>query len=462
MAVGSMMLHLAACGGMADTAGNASQGTDGGEAQESGETAGEAGTAKNGGMAENGRNAAATDGIVGEWVMVYTIEHSEYEDNEPYEYVTMCGDYYAPESELRIRRDGEKLVADYKYSYDMGADRFYGNELVYRAQPAYEDCENSEWSYAFSMPFEDDEEKIITLTDADTLVRYEVYETDKEELGEDYYYYKNETKSVYLRKDSPRLENPEELRYFKTVTVSNAEDLMKNIDNNTKILLEAGTYDLSGVSFDKLDNPYVSQEYDEYHITASNLCIEAKPGAEVLICVADPYVPVLAFEYSNNVTLRGVTVGHDVEHGYCSGSVLYYSGVGGVTIDDCKLYGSGTYGVEASNCSFMNVSDSEIYDCTYGLVSFSSVSDVLFKNCDMHDSEDMAMFSMGSVYGVVFEDCKIHDNVTDTSFAGIFVQLGDEYGDVTFRNCEFTNNRYAQFSDYSVLLDKCTVNDIVG
>ena len=453
---GIMVLQFAACGVAGESVGNVSQGAEESAVQESGETA-----EKTVGTSENDGAPANTDGIVGEWVMVYEIHRSVYEEEEPYEYVTMCDDYYAPESELRIRKDGEKLVADYKNTYEMGVDRFYGNELIYRAEPAYEGCENSDWSYALSMPFDDDEEKIITLTDADTLVRYEAYETDPEEMSEDYYYYRNETRSVYLRKDSPRLENPEKLRYFKTVTVSNAQDLLKNIANNTKIILEAGTYDFTDISFEELDNPYVNMEYGEYHITASNQCLEAKDGAEVLICVADPCIPVLAFEYSNNVTLRGLTVGHDVEPGYCSGSVLDYSGVGGITIENCKLYGSGTYGVRANSCSFMNVTDTEIYECTYGLVSLSNINDALFKNCEMRDSEDMAMFDLWSVYGVVFEDCKIHDNVSSQNSEGIFVRLGDEYGDVTFRNCDFSNNSYTKFSDYSVTLEKCSVNDNV-
>ncbi|MBP3206080.1 MAG: right-handed parallel beta-helix repeat-containing protein [Lachnospiraceae bacterium] len=457
----TMSLQFAGCGTVQNTGSGQAADVDKETAQTNESTDQSASSADSTGHSDD-VTAIQTDSLVGDWVMVYTIYHSEYEDEEPYEYVTMKGDEYAPESEMKIRKDGDKLLADYKYSFEMGgSDRFYGNELVYRAEQAYEGCENDQWCYAFSMPFADDEEKLITLTDPDTLVRYEYYENDPEEMGEDYYEYKYHTKSVYLRSDSPKLENMEDLRYFKTVTVSDVKQLLNSIDNNTKILLEAGTYNLSDVQEPDISNPYLTWEYGAMSVTASNVCLEAKDGAEVLICVNDPYAPVLSFDYSTNVTLRGVTVGHNVEPGYCSGSVLNYSGVSGATIEDCKLYGCGTYGIEAENCSVVNVRGTEIYECTYGLVSLSNVGTALFQNCEMRDSGDLAMFSIWGSYDIAFDNCKIHDNVTSSDYGTAFISLEDEYSDVTFRNCEFTNNTYKQLTNGTVSFEKCTISDNV-
>ncbi|MBQ8117495.1 MAG: right-handed parallel beta-helix repeat-containing protein [Lachnospiraceae bacterium] len=457
----TMSLQFAGCGTVQNNGSGQDAGADKENAQANETMEQPAASAESAGSGGDS-SSIKTDSLVGDWVMVYTIYHSEYEDEEPYEYVTMKDDEYAPEAEMKIRKDGDKLLADYKYTYEMGGcDRFYGNELVYRAEQAYDGCENDQWSYAFSMPFADDEEKIITLTDPDTLVQYEYYENDPEEMGEDYYEYKCHTKYVYLRADSPKLENMEDLRYFKTVTVSDAKQLLNSIDNNTKIVLEAGTYNLSDVREEDISNPYLVWEYGEMSVTASNVCFEAKDGAEVLICVNDPYVPVLSFDYSTNVTLRGVTVGHNVEKGHCTGSVLNYLGVSGATIEDCKLYGCGTYGIEAENCSLMNVRGTEIYECTYGLVSLANVTNALFQNCDMRDSSELSMFSMWSSYDIVFDNCKIHDNVTSTNYETSFIHLEDEYSDVTFQNCEFTNNTYKQLTNGTVSFEKCTISDNV-
>ncbi|MBR6897007.1 MAG: hypothetical protein IKN24_02440, partial [Lachnospiraceae bacterium] len=131
----------------------------------------------------------------------------------------------------------------------------------------------------------------------------------------------------------------EGLRYFDTVNVSNTTDLLNNLKNNTKIVLEPGTYDFSTVDMSRITNPAIVESYGEVDIQSiSNVGIEAKDGADVLLCVDDAYSPVINFTYCSNITLRGVTVGHNVEPGYCSGSVVHINSGSGITIDKCKLF----------------------------------------------------------------------------------------------------------------------------
>ena len=92
----------------------------------------------------------------------------------------------------------------------------------------------------------------------------------------------------------------------------------------------------------------------------------------------------------------------------------------------------------------------------------TGTGDTLFQNCELRDSGDLAMFSIDGSYGLVFEDCRIHDNTSASLYGGVFVELANEYDSVTFRNCEFTNNTYRQFSNYSVNLEQCTIKDNVG
>ena len=128
LVMSGMLLQLAACGGQAGSDG-ASVGPTGDvqTVQESTETAAA------GAQAPADSDARLrTEEMIGEWQMVYSISHSEYEDGEPYTSVTMCEDPYSPSSELKIHQDGDKLIADYRYTYEMGSDRFYGNELLYR------------------------------------------------------------------------------------------------------------------------------------------------------------------------------------------------------------------------------------------------------------------------------------------------------------------------------------------
>lgn len=397
----------------------------------------------------------------GEWKLAYTIYHSHYEDEEDYESVTMSSDPYTMQSDLKIHKEGEKYVADYRTygdEYMGGTDRMYGNELILRNEPAYEGCENDEWSVVFKKVFDDDEEIVLALIDDDTLIRYDEYVSDDPEWK-----YKSTTVYTYLKKDSPKFDNIEDLRYFDTVTVSDTVGLLDAIKNNTKIILKAGKYDLSNVAEEAIKNENITFDYDGVHVSyISNVCLEAEEGAEVLISTTKVTAPVLNFQGGGNITLRNLTVGHDVEPGMCSGSVVRCEYFSGLNIEKCKLYGSGTYGVEAQGCSYVNVIDTDIYECTYGLVDLTNSSTVTVRNCELRDSSGFAMFELSGCYDILFEDCKIHDN-DSTAFEysdGRFIVTG-EYGNVTFRNCEFKNNRYKEFSDRAdgVTLDKCTIDN---
>ena len=182
----------------------------------------------------------------------------------------------------------------------------------------------------------------------------------------------------------------------------------------------------------------------------SYLCLEAKDGAEVEINIDEAYSPVLTFEYGKDITLRGLTFGHRVEPGYCSGSVLSFESTSEINIENCKLYGSGTYGIETTYCSEMNVSDTDIYECTYGLLSLFGTNYTHFNNCTLRDSSDLDLITTVDCSDIRFENCVFSGNSTDSYFV-----RRNEYDDITFTNCEFKNNEYKEFSNYEVTLENC-------
>jgi len=405
------------------------------------------------------------DKAEGEWEKIYTIYHSEYgNEGENHDSCTMSDDSYGTTAKMKISKKDGKLLADYIYKGFEEYYRYYGNELVFIEEAAYDGCDNKEWCLEFAEPFENESTGLrFTLVDEDTLIGVSVY-TDGEKGTDDYYY--TVTKDVYLKTDSPRLKDREELRYFETVKVSNAEELLENIKNNTKIILQAGTYDLSTVDLKSLSNSALSGNFKnpEDYITlkiegVSNFCLEAEEGAEVLICVDEAYDPVMCFSVCNNVTLRGLTMGHNVEPGYCSGSVLKTESVTGLTIDGCKLYGCGTYGLEASNCEEINVTDTEIYECTYGLLDFRNVSCAHFKDCILRDSKFLSMIYVEYGYDIVFDNCQFRNNIIDGSMPNLYFVELSEYTDVTFKDCAFENNMYEKFSNRKVKQVNCRISD---
>ena len=470
---------LTGCGGTADktpegAGGSGQTGTSSDPAQESG--AGEAAEGSGGNTASGDSNAAqesgssdtaggalaasagidSPDSSIGEWSYMCTISTSE-DDESSYEYVTMYGDDMCPEASVKIRKDGDKYLADYKFQeYEYNA-MIYGGELKYSDGAPYADAGDRKWHFKMEDPFADEDdnatrEYMFSMKDEDTLEVAVEYTS----APDDEYKYHSVSKNLFLRKDSPAFENIEELRYFDTVTVSTTEDLLNSIKNNRKIIVEAGTYNFTTCDRKKISNSLITDNYGTLSVDGvSNLGIEAADGADVQFCIDEPYDPVLSFNNGGNITLRGITCGHTVEPGYCSGSVLYFSSMAGVDIDKCKLYGSGTYGVEAMYASRINVRNTDIYECTYGLVSLTNCSVASFNNCTMRDSSDLSMIYINSTYDVVFDNCTFSNNRADAYDSCYFVELG-EYDRATFRNCVFNNNKFNAFSNKEVTMENCT------
>jgi uncharacterized protein YecT (DUF1311 family) len=440
---------LAACG---NTAPEAAQ--EGAEVQESDGQEGDGQKDDGQGASGSGEESGevATSGIEGHWQLMCELSHIEYSDGDFYDTSLMYCDGEAPASEMIIRSEGDQYVVDYYYTeYD-----YYEKNC---GIPMVKSGDDSSFTFTLADPFDDssdDQELKLYLNDEGRLVVEKQYRYEDESDPE---YWSNSTyTSIYLPKGSPLFDDPESLRYFDTVTVSNTADLLNSIQNNRKILLEAGEYDFSQVASKAINNFRISESWDgtkNVVSEVSSLCIEAKDGAKVELCIDEPYDPVISFNNSKGITLRNLTVGHHVEPGYCSGSVLYFEGVDHLNVDKCNLYGSGTYGIEAYNTYDANVTDTDIYECTYGLVALHNVGTFNFKNCVMRDSSDLSMIDCDSAYDVTFEDCVFSGNDATSFDTTSFVEVG-EYDRVTFRNCEFNDNKFYTFSNREVTLENCT------
>ena len=244
---------------------------------------------------------------------------------------------------------------------------------------------------------------------------------------------------------------------YKTVEVSNAKEFLENIKSNTRIVLTGSTYNLSKVL--NVSNPSIkmTHEYDgaEYVITnVNNLIIEPKNGVSPTLLVEPRYSNVLPFENCNNITIKGITAGHTIEKGYCVGGVIFLNNTSDVTIDNCKLYGCGTYGISGNKASNISAINTEIYECTYGIVEFGYSKNINLKSCILRDSEQFSMFSIYNCENVKISDSKISGNKSDEMFSFI---SSTESSNVIFENCNFSNNNYKNFKSGNVEFVNCNV-----
>ena len=178
----------------------------------------------------------------------------------------------------------------------------------------------------------------------------------------------------------------------KTVTVTTADEFISAIDSNVTIRIDAALLDLStatGYGENFGSHWRWAQEFDgptlEIH-DVENLRIIGG-GRDVTTIQAVPrYADVLRFVNCKNLILADFTAGHLKEApGSCSGMVLTFRSCSDVDIRLCGLFGCGVNGIVAEKSSKINVSDTEIYECSSLGAVLSECSEVAFDTCTVRD-----------------------------------------------------------------------------
>ena len=168
------------------------------------------------------------------------------------------------------------------------------------------------------------------------------------------------------------------------VIVKTADEFIAAIAPNTEIIVDAELIDFSKAK----DYGTGSGEYyrwvealagPELYITGvSNLTIRGSGevhNANVLSAVPR-YANVLNFANCSNIYVKGLTVGHTEEPGYCMGGVLCFMNSQDILVEDCGLFGCGTLGVVAYSSKNMQIVNNDIYECSIGGVEFTNCDDV--------------------------------------------------------------------------------------
>lgn len=387
----------------------------------------------------------------GDWILIAELYYNP-EDTNEVNYILPDRMYL--ERKVSIYEEDGKTRIDYLNNYEESSFEIYGRKLEER---------DSEGFYRF---FEKETEYNtatydVKLEDPDTIVVRQTY-TYEDSKSEYFNYYK--------RSDCDYEAEQEKYKYTETITVSTVKELYNAIGSHKKIILKAGVYDFSTLSEEDKQNPHVntSTEYSAYPFEwgtmaqawcadLNYLALEGEEGADVEICTEDGFLAPLAFYDCSNITLKNLKVGHLVEPGYCAGSVIYLEYSNNITIDNCRLYGSGTYGIESSLSSQIIVRDSDIYECSNGLINFTSTGTVQFDNCTLRDSEFCSMFRFyESAWGVYFTNCRITGNDSGT-YDYALIDAENAWGDIHFENCTITDNTYSVLYTGDVTFENCDI-----
>ena len=145
-------------------------------------------------------------------------------------------------------------------------------------------------------------------------------------------------------------------------------------------------------------------------VNMKNLIIKGEQNSSIEV---DPrYSYCLYFINCENCEVHNLTIGH-TEGGTCSGGVIGVRGGRMTLVKDCDLYGCGTFGLDLIETSDFALINSNIHDCTYGIMELRSCVSVKFTKCDLFSNREYALIEGWGNEGLVFDDCRFFANWGD-------------------------------------------------
>jgi len=196
-----------------------------------------------------------------------------------------------------------------------------------------------------------------------------------------------------------------------TYVVGTIADMMDSIEPGATIILLPGTYNITEwlnaqqdlpvynwESYDQERGIYKYSDFDGEEAIIQDIdyltIMSADAENPAKIVIEPRYATVLNFSDCDELVLDSLVVGHTPEQGYCSGAVISIDTCFDVRIDNCDLYGCGTYGLEARYCSDVELNKTIIHDCTYGMMEMIYTDKFVAKHCTFSDCEGYGEISV--------------------------------------------------------------------
>lgn len=225
----------------------------------------------------------------------------------------------------------------------------------------------------------------------------------------------------------------------RVIHVSTVDELKAELKSNTKIIMDDGNYNVgNGLYIQDIDNLTI-QGGKKTRIVGSEYEIEDPDYNGV----SDDMGASLFFSNCQNVTLSGLSIGHEFSF---AGDSIRYRAIGAIwselSIVDCNLFG-GSWGIDI-NAGSIFADHTTIQNGYQYIMSLSGTESAVFKNCIFSDN-GVESLVIPAIYGdsetpttVTFSDCHFTNNKN-----GIFLQPQKEiYEQITWevKNCTFQNN----------------------
>lgn len=207
----------------------------------------------------------------------------------------------------------------------------------------------------------------------------------------------------------------------KTVYASTVEELLAILKapgqkENLTIMLEDKEYKLEeGIS-----------------VWGRNLTIQGTGNTK--ITVSSERDLVISVVGSENVTLKGLILGHDVPPTITCGMGVVYVSSSSANIENCDIFGCGLEGIE-TQLSDIYVNNTIIRDCSSNIAYIFNNSTGTFTDCAFYGNEGGVAVPVSNDSQATYTNCKFVDNNNSTL-------MRNDSGPCLFNDCIFYGNAW--------------------
>jgi hypothetical protein len=233
----------------------------------------------------------------------------------------------------------------------------------------------------------------------------------------------------------------------RTITVSNARELVRAIGPDRTLILRKGDYLLSEAY--GVENGYAqwldAEPGRELVLSGlSGLVVRGQPGSRIL--TDSPTAYLLSLEDSRDLRLEGLVFARLAEEGAeIDAGGIYAENCEGLSFVDCSFEGENGYCLELQDCREAGFDRTVFSGGFYGAVYASGSSQIHFRASTFSSMEEASpLISLEETMYVDFTSCLFADNGGSTLLAA-YADSGLAEG-LVFDACVFRNNQFDYFA----------------
>jgi len=177
-----------------------------------------------------------------------------------------------------------------------------------------------------------------------------------------------------------------------------------------------------------------------------NLIITTNNSSSIVIRQSED--EVIRFEGVTKVKILNLNIFHKTEtEGGCGefAPVISFHNSNDVTIDNCKLNGSGTEGIHTDEVKGIVIKNTEIFNCNKRGVSFKNSSNVKLVNCKIHSNNldaNSVYYSGPSIFNLKNSNIEVETTqiISNTSTTNTYFTDIDDTSTIKFSGCYIADN----------------------